>query len=251
MLTVAGRSGGTGLEAALADLKRRFGPGAVRSGEPDHQAWLDSEVPGLTLPRGRLSCLGGGPGSGSAELGLVLLAAVSRRAAAVLVDFTGAADPAVLVDYGGDLSQIWVVRPRRPLEGWAAARALARAGAALCLLLPSDPMPPATGATAVGLHNAAAGSGSAILLAGGGRPAPALRERIFLDFDCRRLRWVTSHDDISGMQVELRLSRSRLGPPGESWRLQINFPRPYPQVAGATLQSEPVADPESWRAVAG
>ncbi|MGH7692316.1 MAG: hypothetical protein ACREOA_06390, partial [Candidatus Dormibacteria bacterium] len=141
-------------------------------------------------------------------------------------------DPGIIESYRGDLSNCWLVRPRRPEEGWAAARALARAGVDLCLLVAEDwsRLTPSPAPSAL-LTALAEGGGAGLVLEGGLIPA-ALKERICLELECGRLDWIWAHGDICGLQLEVRIRRSHLGAPGAGCRLQLKFPRLYQRRPG-------------------
>jgi len=231
------------LRLALQALGRRYGEGVLRradgfelSGMATGVAALDQLLPGGGLPRGRLSWLSGAPGEGAVELSLALLAGLSNSLPVAVVDFDQMLDPGNIHDYGGDLASCWVVRPRQPLTGWAAARSLIGAGAEFCLLLAGewrsvDRAAAATLLAAVEARNAVA------LLGGGLAISQPLSGRVGVELACRRLGWSTSHGDVSGIQLQVQVVRSRLGPPGRSRRLWINFPRVY---ATAAVLSAPV-----------
>lgn len=194
------------------------------------------------LPRGRISRLTGGSASGAFDLGMALAAEVSRSAAVVIVDFSLGLDPGTIEAYRGELDSCWLVRPRQPEEGWAAARALAKAGASLCLLVAEDwPRLTPDAAPAALLTALSEGDCAALLL--GGRLIPAaLKERISLELECWRLDWALAHGDVCGLQMETQVVRSHLGRPGTSCRLRLNFPRVYQPQVGPEGLAESVSD---------
>jgi len=223
------------LELALSALSHRYGPGTVQAGAPPSLQGLATGVScldGLTgcqgLPRGRISRLLGKPSSGAFDLGLALAAAASRSESVTLVDFTLEVDPGAVEAYGGELDNFWLVRPRSSEEGWAAARALARAGVGLCLLVADDWSRLTPGAAPAALLAALFEGAGAGLVLGGGRIPAALKERICLELECWRLDWSWAHGDVCGLRTLVQVSRSHLGAPGASCQLQLNFPRPYP-----------------------
>jgi hypothetical protein len=222
------------LELALSSLNSRYGPGAVHAGAPPLLQGLAtgvSSLDGITgcqgLPQGRISRLAGGPSSGAFDLGLALAAEVSRSAAVAIVDFTLGVNPGNVEAYGGELDNCWLVRPRRPEEGWAAARTLAKAGVALCLLVAEDWSRFTPGAGPAALLTALSEGACAGLVLGGRLIPAALKERICLELECWRLDWALAHGDVCGLRLGAQVIRSHLGAPGASCRLQINFPRPY------------------------
>ena len=227
------------LALALSSLNLRYGPGMVRTGAPPRLQGLATgsssldEITGCQgLPRGRISRLCGSAASGAFDLGLALGAEVSRSAAVAVVDFTREMDPGNFEAYGGELDNCWLVRPRCPEEGWAAARALAKVGVALCLLVAEDwsRLTP-TAAPAALLTALAEGDCAGLLLGGRSIPA-ALKERICLELECWRLDWTLAHGDVCGLRLGTQVSRSHLGAPGASCRMQLNFPRPYQRRVG-------------------
>ncbi|MGH7639394.1 MAG: hypothetical protein ACREN7_02320 [Candidatus Dormibacteria bacterium] len=238
------------LALALDSLNRRYGSGTVGSGAltpPPGLATGVAPLDGITacqgLPRGRISQLRGGPSSGAFELGMAVAAAVSRSANLVVVDFTAELDPGSIAAYQGELANCWLVRPRRSEEGWAAARALARVGVDLCLLVGDDwsRLTPEAAPSQL-LRALVSGGAAALVLAGRGVPAQ-LRERICLELECRRLEWVLAHGDVCGLKLGVRVGRSHLAAPGAGCWLQLDFPRPYQTLVGARQLAE-VADGE-------
>ena len=248
---VPAAKGAGALELALSSLNRRYGPGAVHAGALPLLQGLATGVSSLDditgckgLPRGRISRLVGGPSSGALDLGLALAAVVSRSASVALVDFAQGIDPGDVEAYGGDLDNFWVVRPRRPEEGWAAARTLAKAGVALCLLVAEDWSHLTPGAAPAALLAALSeGAGVGLVLGPGLVPA-ALKERICLELECWRLDWSLAHGDVCGLRLGAQVTRSHLGAPGASCRLRLNFPRPYPLRVGLEELAEPFEDEE-------
>ncbi len=239
------------LALALSSLNFRYGPGAVHAGAPPLLQGLATGVSSLDditgcrgLPKGRISRLTGGSPSGAVELGLALAAAVSRSAAVAIVDFTLGLDPGNIEAYGGELDNCWLVRPRRPEEGWAAARALAKAGVALCLLVAQDWSRLTPGAAPAALLTALSEGECAGLVLGGRLIPAALKERICLELECWRLNWALAHGDVCGLRLGAQIIRSHLGAPGASCRLQLNFPRPYQLRVGLEELGEPAEGEE-------
>ncbi|MHB8323417.1 MAG: hypothetical protein ACYDHB_03175 [Candidatus Dormibacteria bacterium] len=221
------------LQLALQALDHRYGKGVLRSAEAfvltgmeTGVGPLDALTPCGGLPRGRLSWLSGAPGEGAFELSLAMLARISNTAPVAVVDFDQLLDPGDIQDYGGDLASCWVVRPRLPQAGWAAARSLIRAGVEFCVLLARE-WGPVSRAAAAALLAAVEERNSVALLGGGSIISQQLSGRVGIEFACERQGWVTTHQDVSGIQLLVRVARSRLGPPGRSCRLQIDFPRVY------------------------
>ena len=226
------------LGAALATLRERYGSQAVRAGAGRGAEGLPTGIGALDaltgqggLCRGRLTWLAGEAGQGWFDLGLALLAHLSLSIPAVLVDFSGRVDPNDIEAYGGDLGNFWLVRPRRPEQGWAAARALAEAGAGMCLMVADrwEPAGRAAPATLIGALESGSGVG---LICGGPSLPGEVASRVSMEIECRRLAWTRAHRDISGIWLRLQVGRSRMGGGGRSCRLRIALPRPYALRAG-------------------
>ncbi|MGC1185511.1 MAG: hypothetical protein WBA31_10255 [Candidatus Dormiibacterota bacterium] len=242
------------LELALASLNFRYGPGMVHAGAPPQLRGLPTGVDVLDeitgcqgLPRGRISRLTGGSASGAFDLGMALVAEVSRSAAVVIVDFSRSWDPGNVEAYRGELDSCWLVRPRKPEEGWAAARALAKAGAALCLLVAENWHRLTPSAAPAALLTALSEGDCAALLLGGRLIPAALKERISLELECWRLDWALAHGDVCGLRMETQVIRSHLGAPGSSCRMRLHFPRSYQMQVGleGLAETVPVEMPEA------
>ncbi len=239
-----------GVAAAVADLRRRYGPAVIRTGAGASAAapdGLSTGIPALDaltgggFPRGRITCWTGRPGAGSVPLALAVLAEVSREAPVALVDFTHQVDPADLCAYGGDLAQCWVVRPRCPEEGWAAVRGLVRAGVVMCLGV-CHPRDPALAAVPPALPAAVAEAGAVCQVAGDEEEGDRWRRASHLVLRCSAPRWWWVHGDVAGVDVTVQVARRRGGAPGARAGLRVRFPRPYPPGAGVeALGEEPVA----------
>ncbi|MGA8666218.1 MAG: hypothetical protein WB804_05070, partial [Candidatus Dormiibacterota bacterium] len=128
------------LSAALATLRSRYGPQALRRGGPPEEAgaWstavpvLDGVLTPGGLPSGRVTLLaaaGRGP-SGRLTLLQSLAALASRSHDTGYVDLAGTLDPGFLADLGADLDACLVISPgpARWERGLVMARALVAAG---------------------------------------------------------------------------------------------------------------------------
>jgi hypothetical protein len=154
-----------------------------------------------------------------------------------VVDFDKSLDPGDIEDYGGDLDSCWVVRPRHPEEGWAAARSLVRAGVDFCLMLAREWRP--VGRAAPAALVTATEDGNSVVLLGGGLLVPQeIGGRVGIELSCQRLGWTMAHQDVSGLRLRLQVERSHLGPPGQSCQLDIDFPRMYCAKAGIGVAME-------------
>ncbi|HUY96828.1 MAG TPA: hypothetical protein VMW47_04255 [Verrucomicrobiae bacterium] len=230
------------LRRALDVCQVRYGPAALRAGvELAPGAGLATGVPALDrltggLPLGRVTLLGGPPGAGAVGLGLAALAASSHEVPVALVDFEHTVDPADLLAYAGTFERLWVVRPRQPREGWAAVRALARAGVRACLAVAGaaalEPDPTTLLPTLAETR--------AVCTVVGGRQVPSCwRVASSLTLAVEPLGWWWVHGDIAGVDVALRVDKHRLGPAGGRLRLRVRFPRPYPPGAGVEALAVP------------
>ena len=229
-----------GVAAAVADLRRRYGPAVIRIGAvasaPGPER-LSTGIPALDaltgggLARGRITSWVGRPGAGGVPLALAVLAAASQEVPVALVDFTHQVDPADLCAYGGDLAQCWVVRPRHPDEGWAAVRGLVRAGVVMCLGI-CRPQDPALAAVPPALPAAVAEVGAVCQVAGGEEAADPWWRASHLVLRCAASRWWWVHGDVAGVDVTVQVARRRDGVPGAQAGLRVRFPRPYPPGAG-------------------
>jgi hypothetical protein len=170
-------------------------------------------------------------GQGWFDLGLAILARLSISLPAVLVDFSGRVDPNDIEAYGGDLRNLWLVNPRLPEQGWAAARALVEAGAGITLMVADRWEPVGRGAPATLLGALESGGGVALICGGQSLPGEVTL-RVAMEVECQRLAWTRVHRDISGIWVRLQVGRSRMGGSGRSCRLRIALPRPYSPRAG-------------------
>src|SRR5579864_4147827 len=129
------------LAAALATLKRRYGPEALRRGSlPEAAGVWPTGVPVIDgilspggLPQGRVTLLAAssrrGP-SGRLSLLQSLTALASRSRDVGYVDLAGTLDPGYLADLGADLGSCLVLDPGagRWERGLVMARSLVRAG---------------------------------------------------------------------------------------------------------------------------
>ncbi len=235
------------LRRALDACQVRYGPTALRAGiAADRGSGLSTGIAALDhltgtggLPLGRVTILEGPLGAGALTLGLAALAAASREVPCALVDFDHTVDPADLTAYAGVLDRLWVVRPREPLEGWAAARALVRAGVRTCLAVAgTGALAPAPSA----LLPALAETQAVCAVVGGTSVPEPWRVASSLTLAVAPLGWWWAHGDIAGVDVALHVGKHRLGPAGGRLRLRVRFPRPYPPGAGVeVLAAGPVA----------
>ena len=248
----------TGLEAALALLRRRHGDAVVRRADamPPGGAWaaglpaLDALLPGGGLPRGRISVLAGEGMGASGRLTLLqaMAATASREGPVAYVDLAGSLDPGFLADLGAELEACLVVRPPggAMAVGLAMARTLVRAGVpwvgvALGRGRPAGP-PAALGHALTALAGVAE-TGRAVICVAATAPLPApLASASSLTLACRGLGWRETHGDVDGLRVGVRVTTAKIGSPGAEGALLLRYPRPQGRaevVALPTLTAAP------------
>lgn len=223
------------LARAVGAIHVRFGSQAlVRAGRaipapswPTGQPAVDrlSGIGGL--PRGRVTVLRGGAGSGKLTLALALLARATREhARAVVIDRLGRFDPWIPDRMGADLGALVVVRPPGAAAAGEAAVALARAGAGFVLVLDDLPEP-----ALAALASAASRSGCLLLAVDGPRwPAEdgghrrALAHAASLTLELERRTWVRERSLVTGVRSAVRCVKNKLAAPGVEAELRLRFP---------------------------
>ncbi|HVA21816.1 MAG TPA: hypothetical protein VNN74_06955 [Candidatus Micrarchaeia archaeon] len=225
------------LRQAVRACQVRYGAVALRTGVDAVRAQgLSTGIAALDrltgvggLPRGRITLLEGPAGAGTVALGLAALAAASREDPVALVDFSHTVDPADLLAYQGTLGRLWVVRPRQPLEGWAAVRALVRAGVRACLAVAG---PRALALAPSALLPTLAETLAVCTVVGGPQAPGPWRVASSLTLACEPRGWWWVHGDIAGVDLACTVGKHRCGPAGGRLCLRVRFPRPYPPGAG-------------------
>jgi hypothetical protein len=230
------------LAAALATLKRRYGPKALRRGGVAEAAevWptgvpaLDDVLTPGGLPRGRLTLLAAASRSGpSGRLTLLqsLAALASRTQEIGYVDLAGTLDPGFLADLGADLASCLVLDPGagRWGRGLAMGRSLVRAGLPwLAVALGTEQPRSAVWEHALtALLEAVSCSGAVCVIAA---PAPAAAPLAYgssLTLACTPLGWQRAHGDVTGLRVQLRTTKSKVGVPDAEAAVLLRYPRAY------------------------
>ena len=230
------------LAAALATLKRRYGPKALRRGGviEASEVWptgvpaLDDVLTPGGLPRGRLTLLAAASRSGpSGRLTLLqsLTALASRSQEVGYVDLAGTLDPGFLADLGADLTSCLVLDPgaARWGCGLAMGRSLVRAGLPwLAVALgAAQPRLAVWEHALTALIEAVARSGAVCVVAA---PAPAAAPLAYassLTLGCMPLGWQRAHGDVTGLRVRLHTSKSKVGVPDAEAAVLLRYPRTY------------------------
>lgn len=242
----------------LRYVRQRWGAKALRLATEDSPPEvLPTGLPALDgvlgggLPAGRITELRCAPTSGAASVAHSLVAATQRRErAAVHLDAARSYDPAAAARAGVDFSRLTIVRPGGPREALAAAATLARSG----------------GFDLIVFDRLTAGYGDSVLSTWLGCMAPLLhRERTAMLLMCaaregggayyggaalahlstlslaaRRVGWRRGGSgSISGVRLEIRVAKSKLGAPGGRAELEL------PTGTLATLRSLSESESES------
>jgi recombination protein RecA len=238
------------LDAAVAAIHRRFGPGALVKGKPARAVDGTSTVPHIPtgfpaldralgiggLPRGKLCEMVGPATSGKTTLALKFLAqAQAGKRQVGYIDQALYFDPDYAYRCKVDLSRLVVGTVHDLREALAATEALARNGGLSALVfdaldfLWTDAEATATmAATLNRLPPALARSGMALLVlhesAGGSSPAlSALAHHAAIRLQVVREKWLQEQDDIRGYEARVEVLKNRLGPAGRSVSLSIEF----------------------------
>jgi recA bacterial DNA recombination protein len=229
------------LSAALATLRSRYGPQALRrGGSPEEAGAWSTAVPVLDdvltpggLPRGRVTLLaaaGRGP-SGRLTLLQSLVALASRSHDTGYVDLAGSLDPGFLADLGADLNACLVISPglERWERGLVMARSLVTAGMPWVgiALGWEQPRPALWEHALAALAEAVAKRGAVCLIATPAPVATPLRHASSLTLVCAAAGWQRANGDVSGLRVRLTTAKSKLGAPGAEATVLLRYPRPY------------------------
>ena len=251
------------LAAALATLKRRYGPETLRRGSlPEPAGVWHTEVPAIDdvlspggLPRGRVTLLAAetrrGP-SGRLSLLQSLTARASRSRDVGYVDLAGTLDPGYLADLGADLDSCLVLDPgpARWERGLVMARSLVRAGLPwLAVALGAEqPRPAAWEHALAALVEAVARRGSVCVIAAPAPPAAPLAHASSLTLACAAAGWQRAHGDVTGLRVRVTTTKSKVCAPDAQATLLLRYPRPYAaaEVVGLPAVMVPLA-PRSER----
>lgn len=254
------------LSAALATLRSRYGPQALRRGGTPEQAgaWstavpvLDEVLTPGGLPNGRVTLLaaaGRGP-SGRLTLLQSLVALASRSHDTGYVDLAGTLDPGFLADLGADLDACLVISPGpgRWERGLVMARALVTAGMPwVGVALGGEQSRPSLWEHALAaLAEAVAKRGAICVIATPAPVAAPLRHASSLTLVCAAVGWQRVNGDVAGLRVRLTTGKNKLGAPGAEATVLLRYPRPYataevvglPSVVVPRLQPFPLPIPD-------
>jgi hypothetical protein len=229
------------LSVALATLRSRYGPQALRrGGSPEEAGAWSTAVPVLDdvltpggLPRGRVTLLaaaGRGP-SGRLTLLQSLAALASRSHDAGYVDLAGSIDPGFLADLGADLDACLVISPgpERWERGLVMARALVVSGMPWVgiALGAQQPRPSLWEHALAALAEAVAKRGAICVIATPAPVAAPLRHTSSLTLVCAAAGWQRANGDVAGLRVRLTNGKNKLGAPGAEATVLLRYPRPY------------------------
>jgi recA bacterial DNA recombination protein len=229
------------LSAALATLRSRYGPQALRRGEMPEQAgtWatavpvLDGVLTPGGLPHGRVTLLaaaGRGP-SGRLTLLQSLVALASRSHDIGYVDLAGTLDPGFLADLGADLDACLVISPgpERWERGLVMARALVTAGMPWVGVGLGGEQPRASlwEHALAALAEAVAKRGAICVVSAPAPVAAPLCHTSSLTLTCTAAGWQRANGDVAGLRVRLTTAKSKLGAPGAEATVLLRYPRPY------------------------
>ncbi len=229
------------LSVALATLRSRYGPQALRrGGSPEEAGAWSTAVPVLDdvltpggLPRGRVTLIaaaGRGP-SGRLTLLQSLAALASRSHDAGYVDLAGSIDPGFLADLGADLDACLVISPgpERWERGLVMARALVVSGMPWVgiALGWQQPRPSLWEHALAALAEAVAKRGAICVIATPAPVAAPLRHTSSLTLVCAAAGWQRANDDVAGLRVRLTTGKNKLGAPGAEATVLLRYPRPY------------------------
>jgi hypothetical protein len=229
------------LSAALATLRSRYGPQALRRGGLPEQAgaWstavpvIDDVLTPGGLPHGRVTLLaaaGRGP-SGRLTLLQSLVALASRSHDTGYVDLAGTLDPGFLADLGADLDACLVISPgpAKWERGLVMARALVAAGMPWVgvALGEEQPRPSLWEHALAALAEAVAKRGAICAVATPAPVAAPLRHASSLTLVCAAAGWQRANGDVAGLRVRVTTGKSKLGAPGAEATVLLRYPRPY------------------------
>jgi len=214
----------------VAELLRELGPRLQRGGLPGETlarcptgiAELDRLLGG-GFPRGRLAEIAGPASCGRTSLALALLAEATRAGEIVAVaDGADAFDPRSAQAAGVVLERVLWMRARQPREALRGAERLLEAqGFAVVLLDLGAPGPHATPASWRRLAQAAAASGTALVVLSLARAAGAAAE-LALELAPPRARFTGTPALLETLETEIALVRRRSGPAARAISLRLS-----------------------------
>jgi hypothetical protein len=205
----------------VAELLHELGPRLRRGGTPAEasaccptgHAELDRALGG-GFPRGRLAEIAGPVSCGRTSLALALLAEATRAGEMVAVaDGADALDPASASAAGVMLERVLWMRAREPREALRGAEQLleARGFAVVLLDLGASPSPRVATSAWLRLAQAAAASGSALVVLSLARAAGSAAE-LALELAPARARFTGTPALLETFEIEIALARRRAGP---------------------------------------
>jgi len=250
------------LATALATLKRRYGPEALRRGSlPETASVWATGVPVIDdvltpggLPQGRVTLLAAAhPRGPSGRLSLLQsLAAIASTTRDVgYVDLAGTLDPGFLADLGADLDACLVLEPGgRWGRGLVMARALVTSGLPwLGIALGAGPPQVGWEHALAALAEAVARHGTVCVVAASAPPARPLAYASSLTLVCEAAGWQRAHGDVTGLRLRVTTSKSKVHAPGAQATLLLRYPRTY--AAGEVIGLPAVVTPRIAAAVPG
>jgi recombination protein RecA len=239
------------LEATVARIHARYGPGALRRGrapailEPARRVARVPHIPtgypaldallGIGgLPRGKVCEIVGRPTSGKTTLALRFLAQAQAHGPVAYLDQARFFDADYAHRCGLDLSRLLVGLPYDLTESLSTAEALARSETLSALVV--DAMEglwsSAESARQLGLllnrmTAPLARSGLILIVLHDGdvshRPrATPLAYHASLRLGVRRLKWLKRHGDVYGYRARVEVLKNRLGPSGGETEIEIH-----------------------------
>jgi recombination protein RecA len=234
------------LDAAVAAIRRRYGPWSVVQGRPAGMAGVPHISTGFPvldraleiggLPRGKLSEMVGPATSGKTTLALKFLAQAQAGGGEVAyIDQALYFDADYAHRCGLDFSRFWVGATHDLLEALATTEALARNSSLVAAVLDvvdlawtdsraGQPL----AATLNRLPAALARAGMALLVLHespvGGSPAlSALAHNAAVRLQVTRERWIQKQGDVRGYEARVEVLKNQLAPAGRTVTLAIEF----------------------------
>jgi hypothetical protein len=242
------------LDEALRRLRLRYGDAVIRPGGgplpeeswPTHVPALNQLLPGGGLPKGRLTVIAAEgqrvqPHTTTGQRSLLgaLLAEASHHGMCGYLDLPKTLDIGYLFDAGMvSTSTFLVLRPPQSATGpgLAMGRSLIRAGLPfLAVAFPPQPGPEWQWTHPLTALLQAAWRARAALVASASAPLPpALAHAASAILTVSPGEWHRQHGVVLGRRATVTLTKSKLGAPGASTTILVNYPTPFqaPGVVG-------------------
>jgi len=234
------------LDAAVAAIRRRYGPWSVVQGRPARMTGvphISTGFPALDrvleiggLPRGKISEMVGPATSGKTTLALKFLAQAQEDGGEVAyIDQALYFDADYAHRCGLDFSRFWVGATHDLLEALATVEAMARSGGLAAVVLDvvdlawtDSQAGQALAATLNRLPAALGRAGLALLVlhesqAGGSPALSALAHNAAVRLRVTRERWIQKQGDVRGYEARVEVLKNQLGPTGSAVTLAIEF----------------------------